>query len=104
MSLIAPLLPLLGESITWKSVSSIDQYGDPTTADSTITVIWFDTATYRDGQKFSDAYFQSDSAIKEGDKVTRNGITWLVSKVESTPALGGESLKVFYLRAGPDNA
>lgn len=100
MSLIAPLLPLLGESITWKSVSSIDQYGDPTTADSTITVIWFDTATYRDGQKFSDAYFQADEAIKEGDLIIKGGVNWIVHKVEDTPALGGESLKVFYLIKG----
>ena len=100
MSLIGPLLPLLGESITWLSVTGKDQYGDPTTTSSTITVIWFDTATYRDGQKFSDAYFQADEAIKEGDLITRGGVSWIVHKVETTPALGGESLKVFYLRKG----
>jgi len=100
MSLIGALLGPLGVSITWQSVSSIDQYGDPTTTSSTITVIWFDTATYRDGQKFSDAYFQCDSAIKEGDLITRNGVNWTVHKVEDTPALCGESLKVFYLKKG----
>jgi len=97
MSLIAPLLPLLSESVTWKAVSSIDPYGDPTYSSTSITVIWFDSETYRDGKKFSDAYFQTDSAVNEGDQVTRGGITWLVHKAEITPALGGESLKVFYL-------
>ncbi len=100
MSLIAPLLGVLGESITWKAVTGIDQYGDPSTTSSTITVIWFDVATFRDGQKFSDAYFQSDSAIKEGDLITKGGVDWIVHKAENTPALGGESLKVFYLRKG----
>ena len=100
MSLIGALLGPLGSSITWKAVSSIDQWGDPTTTSSTITVIWFDTAVYRDGQKFSDAFFQCDSAIQEGDIITKDGVNWLVHKVEDTPALGGESLKVFYLRRG----
>lgn len=91
------LLPPGGESITWKAVSSRDQYGDPTTTDSTITVHWFDSATYRDGQKVSDAYFLSDSAINEGDLITRGGVTWVVHKAEKTAGLCGESLQCFYL-------
>ncbi len=97
MSYLTDYLAMLGESITWKAVSSIDQYGDPTTTTSTITVIWFDTATYRDGQKFSDAYFLSDSAIKEGDLIIRSSVNWIVHKAESSPGPGGQSLKCFYL-------
>ena len=41
MSLLDAYTGLM-ESVTWKQRTGIDQYGDPSYTDSTISVIWFD--------------------------------------------------------------
>ena len=85
--------PGLGEYITLRKVSSIDQYGDPTYIDSSVWVIWFDEMkkSWEDGhaKKICDAFcLTQDSTVTEGDALTRNGLTWPILDIATTEAYG----------------
>lgn len=98
MSLLTPILPGLGETVVWKSKSSIDQYGDPTFLWSSITVIWFDEKKFVrvDGKDelICDAFCMTDSLVLQEDIIIRDGEDWPVLRVAITPAFGGLSLRV----------
>lgn len=95
------LPPGLGETVTWRSKTSIDQYGDPTYVDSSISVIWFDQkrVLHREGREdvISDAFCLTDSLVLEGDAITRSGVTWPVADVGLTTGYLGMSLRVVNL-------
>ncbi len=98
MSLLTSYLPGLGESVTWKSRSSVDQYGDPTFSNTSISVIWFDQKRrIRSGghdDVICDAFCLTDSAVQQGDVLTRDGKDWPVLDVEVVKAFGGRSLRI----------
>ena len=95
------LPPGLGETVTWKSRSSIDQYGDPTFSSTSISVIWFDQkrTIHQEGREdlVCDAFCLTDSVVQGGDVLTRGGYDWPVLDVAVTNAYGGQSLRVVNL-------
>ena len=95
------LPPGLSETVTWRSKSSIDQYGDPTYADTSISVIWFDQkrVIHQEGREdvICDAYCLTDSAVLQGDAITRGGVVWPVADVAVTNGYFGQSLRVVNL-------
>lgn len=96
------LPPGLGETVTLKHRASIDQYGDPTYSDSSISVIWFDQKRilHREGREdiVSDAFcLTEDATVVEGDALTRGGTTWPVLDVAITNGYLGMSLRVVNL-------
>jgi hypothetical protein len=88
----------LAESVTWRHKTSIDQYGDPTYTDKTITVVWFDEQKTIYGkdqvQLLCDSYFLTDEAIVEGDAIARGGLTYPVIGISSTPTFGSYGPKL----------
>jgi hypothetical protein len=96
------LPPGLGETVTLRHRSSIDQYGDPTYTDSSISVIWFDQkrVIHREGREdvLCDAFcLTEDNTVQENDAITRSGVTWPVLDVAITNGYFGMSLKVVNL-------
>jgi hypothetical protein len=96
------LPPGLGETVTLRHVASIDQYGDPTYTDTSITVIWFDQkrVIHNDGREdvLCDAFcLTEDATIVQGDALTRSGVTWPVLDVATTNGYLGMSLRVVNL-------
>ena len=95
------LPPGLSETVTWRSKASVDQYGDPTYADTSISVIWFDQkrVIHQEGREdvICDAYCLTDSAVLQGDAITRGGVVWPVADVAVTNGYGGQSLRVVNL-------
>jgi hypothetical protein len=96
------LPPGLGETVTLRHRISIDQYGDPTYTDSSITVIWFDQkrVIHREGREdvLCDAFcLTEDATIQENDAITRGGVTWPVLDVAITNGYLGMSLRVVNL-------
>lgn len=98
MSLLDAYLPALGESVTWKSRTSIDQYGDPSYSDTTISVIWYDDEKMirnAEGEEFQQvAYIQTTSLIQKGDAIVRGGYTWPVRGIQKTPTFEGEQFRI----------
>ena len=96
--LLTPYLNGLGESVTWKSRSSVDEYNQPIYVDSTIAVIWFDDQKYIRNSQGEDlmqlAYIQTKAAIEEGDQITRGGLTWPIIGVQKTPTFAGEQFRI----------
>jgi hypothetical protein len=94
----------LMESVTWKSRSSIDQYGDATFTDTIISVIWFDDVRMvRDtqGEELQQyATIQTTSAVLQGDSITRGGLTWPIIGIQKTPTFEGEQFRVAILGKG----
>ena len=96
------LPPGLGETVTLRHRASIDQYGDPTYTDSSISVIWFDQkrVIHREGREdvLCDAFcLTEDVAVQENDALTRGGLTWPVLDVSTTNGYLGMSLRVVNL-------
>lgn len=96
------LPPGLGETVTLRHRASIDQYGDPTYTDSSISVIWFDQkrAIHREGREdvLCDAFcLTEDTTVQENDALTRSGVTWPVLDVATTNGYLGMSLRVVNL-------
>ncbi|OPX80427.1 MAG: hypothetical protein A4E45_00047 [Methanosaeta sp. PtaB.Bin039] len=100
-TLLDEYLAGLGESVTWKSRTSVDQYNDPTFSTSSITVIWFDD--YRKirtegGEELEQfAYAMTSSAVEVGDYLTRDGYSWPVIGIQKTPFWSGEQFRVVNL-------
>lgn len=98
MSLLDAYLPALGESVTWRSRTGVDQYGDPSYSDSTISVIWFDQkrVIHQEGREdvVCDAFCLTESDVLQGDAITRGGTTWPVLDVGTTPGFGGHQFHV----------
>jgi hypothetical protein len=96
------LPPGLGETVTLRHLTSIDQYGDPTYTDSSITVIWFDQkrVIHNEGREdvLCDAFcLTEDSTVIQGDALTRGGVSWPVLDVATTTGYMGMSLRVVNL-------
>ncbi|MCK9569462.1 hypothetical protein M0R72_11030 [Candidatus Pacearchaeota archaeon] len=96
------LPPGLGEIVALRHRSSIDQYGDPTYTDSSISVIWFDQkrVVHREGREdvLCDAFcLTEDATVQENDALTRGGTTWPVLDVATTTGYFGMSLRVVNL-------
>lgn len=93
------LPPGLGEAVTLKHRTSIDQYGDPTYTDSSIVVVWFDQkrTVHREGREdvLCDAFcLTEDATVQENDALTRSGVTWPVLDVATTTGYLGMILRV----------
>lgn len=88
----------LMEQVIWGHRIGVDEYGDPEYAYSAASVIWFtDIRMIRNAasealQQF--AYIMTTSAIAEGDVIVRNGYTWPVIGIQSTPGWAGEAFRV----------
>lgn len=89
------------ESVTWRSRVSVDNYGDPTYTDSTISVIWFTeekmirTAEKEELQQL--AMIMTTSAVARGDAITKDGITYPVVSVEGGKNQDGEQFRIVRL-------
>ena len=89
------------ESVTWRARSSIDQYGDPTYSDSTISIIWFTeeklirTAEKEELQQL--AFIMTTSAVQKGDAITKGGITYPVIYVDAPKNFEGEQFRTVRL-------
>ena len=93
------LPPGLGETVTLKHRTSIDQYGDPTYTDSSIVVVWFDQkrTVHREGREdvLCDAFcLTEDATVQENDALARGGVTWPALDVATTTGYLGMSLRV----------
>jgi hypothetical protein len=90
--------PNLGESVTLKTRTGVNEYNEPTYNESTIRVVWFDDVRkVRDAEKetlqqFS--YIQTKSLIQEGDAVVRDGYTWPIIGVQRAPTMDGEQFRI----------
>lgn len=97
------ILPLgLGETATLRHKTGANEYNEPTYSDSPITVIWFDQkrTIHQEGREdvICDAFcLTEDATVKEGDAITRNGITWPVLDVATTTGYFGMCLRVVNL-------
>ena len=91
----------LMESVTWRSRVSVDNYGDPTYTDSTISVIWFTeeklirTAEKEELQQL--AMIMTTSAVQKGDAITKDGITYPVISIEGGKNQDGEQFRTVRL-------
>jgi len=89
------------ESVTWRSRVSVDNYGDPTYTDSTISVIWFTeeklvrTAEKEELQQL--AFIMTTSTVAKGDAITKDGITYPVISVEGGKNQDGEQFRIVRL-------
>ena len=89
------------ESVTWRSRVSVDNYGDPTYTDSTISVIWFieekmvRTAEKEELQQL--AMIMTTSAVQKGDAITKDGITYPVISIECGKNQDGEQFRTVRL-------
>ena len=89
------------ESVTWRSRVSVDNYGDPTYTDSTISVIWFTeekmirTAEKEELQQL--AMIMTTSAVAKEDAITKEGITYPVISVEGGKNQDGEQFRTVRL-------
>lgn len=94
MSLLDVYAQNLGESVTLKHRSSVDQYNDPTFSTSTITVIWWDderllhAGTKEEVQQL--AIIQTSSVIQKGDAITRNGVDYPVIEIQKGKNMDGD--------------
>lgn len=93
------LPPGLGETVTLKHKSSVNEYNEPVYSDSSISVIWFDQkrTIHQEGREdvLCDAFcLTEDATIAQGDAITRNGTTWPVLDVATTNGYLGMSLRV----------
>lgn len=97
MSLLDAYAGLM-ESVTWKQRTSIDQYGDPSYTDSTISVIWYDDEKLirnADGEEFLQmAFIQTTALVQKGDAIVRGGFTWPIKGIQKTPAWAGEQFRI----------
>lgn len=96
------LPPGLGEIVALKHETSVNQYNEPTYAESSITVIWFDQkrTIHQEGREdvLCDAFcLTEDATVQENDALTRGGITWPVLDVATTNGYFGMSLRVVNL-------
>lgn len=100
MSLLNAYAGLM-ESVTWRARASIDQYGDPTYTDSTISAIWFTeeklirTAEKEELQQL--AVVLTKSAVAKGDAITRGGITYPVIAIDAPKNFEGEQYRTVRL-------
>jgi len=91
----------LMESVTWRSRSSIDQYGDPTYTDTTISAIWFTeekmvrTAEKEELQQL--AFVLTTSAVSKGDAIIKGGITYPVIMIDALKNFDDEQLRTVRL-------
>ena len=91
----------LSESVTWGARTSIDQYGDPTYTDTTISAIWFIeekrivTPEKEEIQQL--ATILTTSAVSKNDAITRSGITYLVIAVDAPKNFDGEQFRTVRL-------
>ena len=89
------------ESVTWRSRVLVDNYGDPTYTDSTISVIWFTeeklvrTAEKEELQQL--AFIMTTSTVAKGDAITKDGITYPVISVEGGKNQDGEQFRIVRL-------
>jgi hypothetical protein len=96
------LPPGLGESVTLRHKTGVNEYSEPIYNDSSIVVIWFDQkrTLFRDGREdvLCDAFcLTEDGSVIQGDAITRDGITWPVLDVATTNGYLGMSLRVVNL-------
>jgi hypothetical protein len=100
MSLLDAYAGLM-ESMTWRARTSIDQYGDPSYTDSTISAIWFTdekmirTAEKEELQQL--AVIMTKSAVSKGDAITRGGITYPVIAIGAPKNFEGEQFRTVRL-------
>jgi hypothetical protein len=90
--------PLLAESVTWKQRTGVNEYNEPTYADSTITVIWYDDVRMirnELGESLQQlAYIQTTALIAQGDAIVRGGYTWPIIGIQKTPTFEGEQFRI----------
>lgn len=96
--LLSPYLDMLGESVTWRQRTGVNQYNEPAYSDSTITVIWYDDERMirtAEGEQFQQlAYIQTKEAIQKGDAIVRDGYTWPIKGIQKTPHPNGEQFRI----------
>jgi hypothetical protein len=97
MSLLDAYAGLM-ESVTWRARSSIDQYGDPSYTDTTISVIWYDDQKLirnEQGEELQQlAYIQTTSLVQQGDLIVRGGYSWPIIGIMRTPTFEGEQFRI----------
>lgn len=95
--MVSLLPPGLSKTITWKRLSSEDQYGDPTYTEIIIDVLWMDRKTRIRKHGHDDiickAFFYTGEAIQENDAVEKDGIIWPVVDVKTSEGYMGLCLR-----------
>lgn len=83
----------LNQVATWKRVTSINEYGEPTTANQTISVRWEGKRKLvrnRQGQEVvSETRFFCLEAVQPGDSIEQGGREWLIIAVTEFMDLDG---------------
>lgn len=96
--LLSPYLDMLGESVTWRQRTGVNQYNEPAYSDSIIIVIWYDderTIRTAEGEQFQQlAYIQTTALIQKGDAIIRDSYTWPIRGIQKTPHPEGEQFRI----------
>jgi hypothetical protein len=84
------------QTITWKSVTSVNEYNEPTTTSTSIPAR-FEYKRKRVRNKegvevISEAQCLTASLVQEGDLITYDGIDWPVISVQDNVDLSGNVL------------
>jgi hypothetical protein len=104
MSLLDAFSPMM-ETVTWKHLTSIDQYGDPTYTEKSISVIWFGKekiAYLADRTEILvDAHcmVQATDTVVMGDVIVHNGFNWPVKYSKPVKVFGSLELYDVGLKA-----
>lgn len=76
------------KTVVWGAKGPVNEYNEPTFTDTSIEVTWFESKKIirQEGREdvVCDAYCLADSAIQEGDRITKDGISWPVLSVDFT--------------------
>jgi hypothetical protein len=88
----------LMESVSWRARGAVNENNEPTYADTTISVIWYDdiriirNAQGEELQQY--AFIQTASTIQQGDMITRGGYSWPIIGLQKTPTFEGEQFRI----------
>ena len=84
------------QTVTWKAVSSVNEYNEATTTSTSIPARFeYKRKKVRDKngvEVISEAQCYTESAVKPDDIITYDGVDWPVVTVENCVGLEGEVL------------
>lgn len=101
MGLLDAYTSSMGESVTWRHKTGVDDNVDPVYSDSIISVLWYDEVKSfqsDEGRQLQQiAFVLSSSPIQKDDLITRGGYSWPVIGLGKDPAMGPEQMRKAYL-------
>ena len=101
MSLLDAYTNSMGESVTWRHKTGVDENVDPVYSDSIITVLWYDEVRSfqtEEGKELQQvAYILTSALVEKDDLITRGGYSWPVIGLGKDPSMGPEQMRKAYL-------